>query len=242
MRDAPATRFSLYFTLFLFIAFPLSSQTQPNIENGLKPFGSYDSGNIETINTLNGNLMIHIPLPFTYPQRGNVQPENELTLSSKAWHVDCQYDSTDALRCAWTFGYGLGSIATTGQGVMVDDNMDLGVTRTYDYSSGPDGNGPTTGSATNYALNTWDGSVHQLHQSANNVNVLDVIDASGYRVVLGPPDFTGVATSAIVIDQSPGSSPALPTTARSPSPASSRPMLRVSERRLLTNVPIAPVS
>ena len=38
------------------------SQTPPNLENGFKPFGSYDGTKFDTVNVMNGNLMVHIPL------------------------------------------------------------------------------------------------------------------------------------------------------------------------------------
>jgi RHS repeat-associated protein len=45
------------------------AQDDPNFEIGLKPFGSYQMGNIDTINLSNGSLGVDIPL-LSYPQRG----------------------------------------------------------------------------------------------------------------------------------------------------------------------------
>jgi RHS repeat-associated protein len=57
----------------LCIACPLSmpalAQDDPNFETGLKQFGSYNGGNIDTTNLMNGNLSLDIPL-ISYPQRG----------------------------------------------------------------------------------------------------------------------------------------------------------------------------
>jgi hypothetical protein len=44
------------------------AQTQPALENGFKAYGSYDGSNLDTVNVMNGNLILHIPMPFTYPQ------------------------------------------------------------------------------------------------------------------------------------------------------------------------------
>jgi YD repeat-containing protein len=65
---------------FFALAISLSSvgivclaQTNPNLENGVKPFGSYDATSIDTINLATGALSLHIPL-LSYPQRGNFPP------------------------------------------------------------------------------------------------------------------------------------------------------------------------
>jgi len=49
------------------------AQTNPNLENGVKPFGSYDATSIDTINLATGALSLHIPL-LSYPQRGIFLP------------------------------------------------------------------------------------------------------------------------------------------------------------------------
>jgi hypothetical protein len=54
----------------LLLSLPAFSQDPPNLENGYKSYGSYDGTNLDTVNLLNGNLTVHIPLPFYYPQRG----------------------------------------------------------------------------------------------------------------------------------------------------------------------------
>ena len=45
------------------------AQDDPAFETGLKPFGSYHGGEIDTVNLLNGNLNVDIPL-ISYPQQG----------------------------------------------------------------------------------------------------------------------------------------------------------------------------
>ena len=46
-----------------------SAQVDPALENGLKPFGTYNGSNVDFVNTTTGKLHIHIPL-LSYPQRG----------------------------------------------------------------------------------------------------------------------------------------------------------------------------
>ena len=54
----------------------LSAQTAPDLENGFKHYGSYDSSHLDTVNLQNGNLMLHAPLLPNYPQRGKLRFAN----------------------------------------------------------------------------------------------------------------------------------------------------------------------
>src|SRR5579884_1518180 len=65
------------------------SQTQPNLETGYKPYGSHDATGIDSINLSNGDLMVHIALPFNYPQRGDrISLPIYLQSNSKGWHAN----------------------------------------------------------------------------------------------------------------------------------------------------------
>ena len=46
-----------------------AAQNLPIEERGLKPYGSYEGGNLDSINMANGSLTLHIPF-WSYPQRG----------------------------------------------------------------------------------------------------------------------------------------------------------------------------
>ena len=64
-------------------------QTQPNLETGYKPYGSHDVTSIDSINTMNGDLQLHIGLPFNYPQRGDrLALPVYLHANSKGWHAN----------------------------------------------------------------------------------------------------------------------------------------------------------
>lgn len=45
------------------------AQTTPDQEQGLKPYGAYSGGDIDTVSLTNGTLDVHIPF-LSYPQRG----------------------------------------------------------------------------------------------------------------------------------------------------------------------------
>ncbi len=49
------------------------AQTTPDVEQGVKPYGSYHGGDIDSVNLSNGNLILHVPL-LSYPQRGGQLP------------------------------------------------------------------------------------------------------------------------------------------------------------------------
>jgi hypothetical protein len=48
----------------------LHAQTSPSLENGWKPFGSYEGSHLDTVNLMNGNLMFHAPIMPDVPGRG----------------------------------------------------------------------------------------------------------------------------------------------------------------------------
>ncbi len=56
----------------------LLAQTAPNLENGWKPYGSYDGSHLDTVNLMNGNVMLHVPILPATPQRGSLKLPNIL--------------------------------------------------------------------------------------------------------------------------------------------------------------------
>ena len=64
------------------------TQTGDNPERGFYPGGSYAIGDIETINTANGNLMLNIPLASLPAGRGgSAGPGVSLIYNSKLYNV-----------------------------------------------------------------------------------------------------------------------------------------------------------
>jgi RHS repeat-associated protein len=57
------------FLFTLFIVGNASAQDLSGLEQGIKPYGSYHGGDIDSISMVNGQLTLHIPL-VSYPQRG----------------------------------------------------------------------------------------------------------------------------------------------------------------------------
>ena len=84
----------------------LFGQTAPNLENGFKPYGSYDGSHLDTVNLMNGNLMLHAPLLPDLPQRGALGVSETLYSSSKDWQAVCVPDphSPAGEKCSWQKG------------------------------------------------------------------------------------------------------------------------------------------
>ncbi len=78
-------------------------QTNPNLETGLKAYGSYEGGNIDSVSLTNGNLILHAPV-FSYPQRGPLDWTYLLTYNNKGFvvHEICNPRTGDCTR-SWYF-------------------------------------------------------------------------------------------------------------------------------------------
>src|SRR2546430_17720473 len=63
------------------------AQTSPDLEQGVKPYGAYQGGNIDSVGLANGNVMAHIPMA-SYPQRGGKLRLNFFArYNNKSWTV-----------------------------------------------------------------------------------------------------------------------------------------------------------
>ncbi len=173
-------RLIVVFAVILLNCGPIFSQTAPNLENGFKPYGSYDGSHLDTVNLMNGNLMLHAPLIPGAPQRGSLQISNTLYVTSKDWQVSC---SSGSSICRWVKG-------GTGVNVVVSPNLRVHRTVNNDYVYA--NTVVSDGSA--YTITSADESSHSLHGVAGTEDSLgeptqfDAIDLSGYHLTLSVPD------------------------------------------------------
>jgi len=79
----------------------LWAQVDPNIENGLHPFGSYVGSDIDTVSLTSGNLSLRIPL-FSIPQRGNLKATVMIGLGRTSYYISptC-YTPQDTCTANW---------------------------------------------------------------------------------------------------------------------------------------------
>ena len=155
----------------------LSAQTPPSLENGWKPYGSYEGSHLDTVNLMNGNLMLHAPLISGAAQRGSLQIATSLYVTSQDWQVVCKPG------CAWSKG---------GTGVKIVQTPYLRVHRTvnndYEYANTVVSDGFA------YTIVGPDDSTHSLHGVAGTEDSLgeptqfDSVDFSGYHLTMSVPD------------------------------------------------------
>jgi RHS repeat-associated protein len=189
MRVARFAVFVYICVLFAAISIPTFAQDSPNLENGFKAYGSYDATKVDVINLSNGNLILRIPLPFSYSQRGGkLDTPYYLIQNSKTWQVQNTPLKT-GIFYYWSYGWrGLVSTALT---------TTNGVSFQRTYVTQTDGSGNVTAYDTNYSLTTWDGAGHEL---AFVPGGFESIDLSGFRVVSSNPDMYGVQSTFVVTD------------------------------------------
>jgi hypothetical protein len=145
----------LSLVLFVSFAIPAPAQITPNLETGYKPYGSHDATSIDSINTMNGDLMVHIGLPFNYPQRGDrLSLPIYLQANSKGWHVNSY-----SYPCSGTcMGFGWGNPPG---GIQLVTAPIMGVTRVWQSDAAYDG-GAISYDHFGYTILTRDGATHTL--------------------------------------------------------------------------------
>ena len=104
--------------LLLSIAILATGQSDANLEQGIKAFGSYQGSEIDSVGLSNGNLILHIPL-FSLPQRGKVSLSFTAINRGKNWYVKTtQAPGQPQPTYRWTFRDG-NTFASVGHGVNV---------------------------------------------------------------------------------------------------------------------------
>ena len=148
-----------------------AAQTNPNLETGFKPFGSYDEGTFDTVNLATGNLTISYPL-LTYPQRGSQHEASErIYYNGKAWGAFpvCNLQTGDCTY-SWQLGYRSSNFPAYG------GQIALVLVYGQNYGTWTIYKGPL-GNVYVYTAYTEDGSVHQLAPASGGG--LESIDATG---------------------------------------------------------------
>jgi hypothetical protein len=157
----------------------LSAQTGPNIENGWKPYGSYDGSHLDTVNLMNGNVMLHVPILPAYPQRGSFAPQYALYMTSKTWQIQSKTQNEPGIGTVVVYWW-----QSSATGVMVISNTGILVRRNLVKSF--DGNGSTLYNTQSYSLTGPDASVHAFNavpgyplDANSDPTVFESIDGSG---------------------------------------------------------------
>jgi RHS repeat-associated protein len=145
----------------------VSAQTNPNLEIGIKPYGSYDSNDFDSVSVTNFNLFLHIPFLF-YPQRGSLTDKAYITYNGKNFSVFQWCNSTqDTCQSRWIWG-SLGGHGPIPGLAVVTTNFETGIDN---YVKPP---------GINYwSFVTWDGSIHEMGIKSDSTQ--EALDGSGLR-------------------------------------------------------------
>jgi RHS repeat-associated protein len=182
--------------LVLMLPVLIRAQTQVDLSNGFKPWGSYDGSSLDTIGLENGNLMLHAPVLPKFPQRGSLSPDISLYLSSHNWVAICASEdpmSGTPSGCQWGHG---------GTGIWFELVGSISIQRTVESTTDPLG-GFDYFVGGGYALTTWDGASHQLFDtSGGNLSSFITMDGTAYQVTVSNPDQYGVPQDVTVTNRS----------------------------------------
>jgi YD repeat-containing protein len=138
------------------------AQTNPNLQTGLTPYGSFAGGGVDTVSLTNGNLTLHVPL-FSYPQRGSQGVNGLLKYNGKEWYV---YQICNYGICTDTWKWTLNTVHG------VTWTMDGGIDMTWAQEVPGQGGSPTVFTAT-----TGDGASHEM--VPNNAGGYETVDGTG---------------------------------------------------------------
>src|SRR5579872_1371727 len=166
-----ASRKSATQILILFVFIPLlntvcgaQAYIDPTLELGMKPYGTFEGGSIDSVSMTNGSLNLHIPL-VSYPQRGGRLHFGFYLMYVGGSYV---YTPTTSPSCKTQDGCVSGNQISGGLLQVVPD---------FEVSASSQGaNTPPPHTA--YAIvHTSDGSPHEVTSTSNGWRT---IDATGY--------------------------------------------------------------
>jgi RHS repeat-associated protein len=172
------------------------AQVDPNIEQGIKPYGSYHGGGIDNVGLTNGNLFVKIPL-YSLPQRGGkLKLGFSLVYNNKGFGIftggTCPPPQLGSCHLQYV-ARRVGPLNPGLSGVFLANDQSIRVVSNSVNAGAiefPDGcyanNGvwvqPCNVNVTEYFAITGDGYVHQLADTGNGY--YETIDASGIRYYL----------------------------------------------------------
>src|SRR5579872_2854401 len=183
--------------LILAVSISTFGQDPPNLQNGIPPQGSYAGTDADTVNLMNGNLTVHIPLPVSVPQRGKSGIKYYLVVNAKTWFaapgnagVGSQNQWLPATACSAQPPTASGPC---GQGTLLVSTASFAMTRIY-QSVFTDGQGTSYSVSSPDTLVTWDGASHPLFGAP------ETMDTSRYQVQITGSNFNGLPYNVTVTD------------------------------------------
>jgi RHS repeat-associated protein len=161
----------------------LLAQQHPNLERGFAPEKLYQLGDIDSVNVLNGNVTVAIPIGMAYSGGGGLTYALTLTYNSKVWDIEERAGFTPTEPYVQALpnrraNAGMGWQLSMGRLVPPLDPTNNAVPVAWVYV-GPDGAEHVLhGSPTGFSK---DGSFLRLRQLANNEHELDFPDGTIHK-------------------------------------------------------------
>ena len=90
VREPPPGSSTVLFTILLLSALSAGAQQHPNTARGFGASGTFNPGDVDSVNLFNGNLVIRIPIGQTYPVNGALSYGLVLVYNNNVW--DYQQD------------------------------------------------------------------------------------------------------------------------------------------------------
>lgn len=148
--------------VLLFAAMAANAQTVAGAEQGMKPYGSYEGGNIDSISMVNGSLTLHIPI-ISYPQRGG------------KLHMDFYlYYANTILKPLATCSAQTHMCSSSTYTVSRNNGADpISIVSVFPALG-------QTSTTSPYTVTTFDGAVHTLLQIGGTGDNYVSVDATGY--------------------------------------------------------------
>jgi YD repeat-containing protein len=158
------------------------AQDPEDIAQGIKAYGTYRGGDIDSVSMTNGNLIVDIPL-VSYPQRGKLQPGNKLVYNGKNYkqRTSCQAEVCTTYVDRVSFGSPLAPVSEQGFATKETTFQDAGFSNlTFTVNS----------------LVAPDGASHMLASFSSTGNGLnETVDGTGLQYY-NPVSGTSFATDA----------------------------------------------
>lgn len=170
-----AVRLVLLGYLLMFPILALA-QTTPDVEQGMKPYGSFSGGSIDSVSLTNGNLTLHVPF-YSLPQRGGRLQAGFSVIYNKL-DFKVTKENCNPLK-QYECDYFVGFDPNSGVGASLVYDQSVLVTKEQFDTGQVDGNGNEV-YEDEYVLRTADGAVHQLAQLSGTTSRYRTIDATGY--------------------------------------------------------------
>ncbi|MGH2627334.1 MAG: RHS repeat domain-containing protein, partial [Anaerolineales bacterium] len=183
--------------LALALAGALSAQQHPSHERGFDPEKLYQFSDLDSVNLLNGNLTLAIPIGMRYPVGGGLTYGLTLTYNAKAWdHQEVSYQGNPKSQAlpGRLANAGLGWTLAMGRLLAPEDAINDYDERRWAYI-GPDGaehifyaalhgNDPPTGELCSSLCYTRDGSYLRLRVVHSGLRVVEFPDGQQHHFML----------------------------------------------------------